>query len=485
MKQHVPIFWLCCIAFTVPLWLAPHPPLVDLPQHAAQVAMLRDFANPTLHYADVFRLNWFTPYLFGYLLTWLFALVVPVVTALKVVLSLSVIGVGVVGDTMNRALGGRAAWSYCLLPGLYSSGFYWGFFNFVVCLPLALALIWMTMRYAAAPSRRVGITLAVFGGSLVGGHVLAAAFCAGIGLVVTGLEARRQRTSLLAIWPFLAPIPIAAAWTWLTSAHEAQASQPTVWGNFSERLAELPADLTMLADRPLSIALAGLALATPFLLGARPRREATRWAPLLITVGIFLIVPTRIFGCEYVHNRFAVFVLPLLLLGLEPSPSPTRLPVGPIVAIGGAALSLALHSMAWLGFAHEARAADVVLAKIPPGRRVLSRMLDSNSDFLRLSAFRHYPQWYVAERGGYVDFSFATFYPELVRFRPETLPALPQGMTSDAGIASNDPTHRVAYDYQLIRGGEDVGPSLAAAGLSPFVVARSGPWWLLAARPPR
>ncbi len=154
MKHHVGIFRLCCVAFTLPLWIVPHPPLVDLPQHAAQVAILRDFTKEGLHYADVFRINWLTPYLFGYLLTWLFALVIPIATALKLVLSLSLVGTGLVGDAMNRALGGRASWSYCLLPGLFSSSFYWGYFNFIVCIPLTLALIWAAVSYAATPTRR-------------------------------------------------------------------------------------------------------------------------------------------------------------------------------------------------------------------------------------------------------------------------------------------------------------------------------------------
>jgi hypothetical protein len=67
MKQHVLVFRLCCVAFTLPFWFAPHPPLVDLPQHAAQIVMARDFGNQSLDYANVFRINWLTPYLLGYL----------------------------------------------------------------------------------------------------------------------------------------------------------------------------------------------------------------------------------------------------------------------------------------------------------------------------------------------------------------------------------------------------------------------------------
>ena len=56
-------------------WLAPHPPMVDLPQHAAQVALLRDLLQGASPWADFFRVNWITPYLIGYGLALLFGLV--------------------------------------------------------------------------------------------------------------------------------------------------------------------------------------------------------------------------------------------------------------------------------------------------------------------------------------------------------------------------------------------------------------------------
>jgi hypothetical protein len=374
---------------------------------------------------------------------------------------------------MNRALGGRPAWSFCLLPGLYSSALYWGFFNFIVCVPLMLGLVWVAVGYAAAPTRRTATGLAIFG------CLLAAAFCGAVGLAVSGLAAWRRRESLRVVWPFLAPAPIAATWMWLTSTNETQTAEPTAWANVVTRLADLPPNLTMIADRSLGTALAALAVATPFLLGARPRRDAARWAPFAITVSIFLVFPQRTFGTDFIHNRFAVLILPFLLLGLEPWAAPTRLPIGPIVAGATAALVLLLHSLAWLGFAREARTADVVLAQIPKGRRVLSAGIDPLSDFVPLPVFAHYAQWYVAERGGYVDFSFASYYPELIRFRPETLPAAPDGMKASVGLASTNLGHRVAYDYRLLRGGDQLEHDLIAARLLPLVAARSGPWWLL------
>ncbi|MCW0054006.1 hypothetical protein OIV36_31550, partial [Burkholderia pseudomallei] len=46
-------------------WLVPHPPMVDLPQHAGQVAILHDLLLGQSPWAPLLRINLFTPYLLG------------------------------------------------------------------------------------------------------------------------------------------------------------------------------------------------------------------------------------------------------------------------------------------------------------------------------------------------------------------------------------------------------------------------------------
>ena len=71
------------------VWLAPHPPLADLAQHAAQVALWRDLLLGTSKWRELVEVNYFTPYWLGSGLALLLSFVVPVSAALKVVLMLS------------------------------------------------------------------------------------------------------------------------------------------------------------------------------------------------------------------------------------------------------------------------------------------------------------------------------------------------------------------------------------------------------------
>ena len=47
-------------------WFAPRLPMVDLPQHAAQVAVWHDLLTGTSKWDALLHVNYFTPYLVGY-----------------------------------------------------------------------------------------------------------------------------------------------------------------------------------------------------------------------------------------------------------------------------------------------------------------------------------------------------------------------------------------------------------------------------------
>ena len=76
------MFLLACLLCGMPVWLPDFPPMVDLPQHAAQVALLLNMGKPGFPFSDLFHFNLFTPYLLGYGLTAAFTPVLGIVAAL-------------------------------------------------------------------------------------------------------------------------------------------------------------------------------------------------------------------------------------------------------------------------------------------------------------------------------------------------------------------------------------------------------------------
>ena len=109
------VFWwafaVCSLVAVLPLWRVEYLPMADLPQHAVQVSIWRHWSDPAFGidgatYREIYRPNWFTPYLLGYSLARAFAFLLPVKLALKTVLSLALIGVPAAMLAVLRENGG-------------------------------------------------------------------------------------------------------------------------------------------------------------------------------------------------------------------------------------------------------------------------------------------------------------------------------------------------------------------------------------------
>jgi hypothetical protein len=104
---------------TLPVWLPSYPQMADLPQHAAQVALLRSLRLPQFPYASLFQVNWFTPYLSAYIPIDLLARFLGVVLACKLVVACAVAALPVSTAVLMRESGADPYWAWLALPAMY------------------------------------------------------------------------------------------------------------------------------------------------------------------------------------------------------------------------------------------------------------------------------------------------------------------------------------------------------------------------------
>jgi hypothetical protein len=157
----------------------------------------------------------------------------------------------------------------------------------------------------------------------------------------------------------------------------------------------------------------------PFLLGARlNRRDLTAFVPLLITVFFWAFAPAW-----QLVQRFAVFLLPAYaLIFRAPEPNIQRRVLGFLLPLL-CWVALAMHTERLLAFGRESAGFEEVLAATEPGERALGIMFDSMSEATdHATAYQHFPMWYEAEKSRFVDFSFAGFLQEMVRYRHDRMP---------------------------------------------------------------
>ncbi len=201
-------------------WVAPHPPMGDLAQHAGQVALLRDMLLGQSPWSELFRINLFTPYVLGYGLALPLSLVMPVAAALKLLLSLGYVFFVFMCIKLRREFNADPRLDWLFLLGYFGFAYKWGFFTFLVAAPLGLWFILLSVRHARQPSLRRGVGIVAVGLAMLTSHGLIFVFSWGVGalLVATAAMRRGLRPLLVALLPY-ALLFVACGGYFLISRH--------------------------------------------------------------------------------------------------------------------------------------------------------------------------------------------------------------------------------------------------------------------------
>ena len=466
----------------VPLWIGPYLPLVDLPQHAAQITALRRLLGGDADLAELFHINWFTPYLLGYLLLYALTAVLPITVATKLVVSLSLVAIPLLTGRLLRAAGADEGWKWLAIPCSFGFAFYWGFLTFIVSAPLALLFLIETVRFVAAPSARRAVTIALFSILLLFCHIIVLGFASLVALgYVAGAHYRDWRTLLARAVPYAAPLPIIGVW--LAGTYNAEASvqnDPIVFGPLLYRLGQLVAQPAGREDLysawPTALLVTGAVLLVPWLTGARFSRDPKRWLPGALGLLTFMAAPHYVLSTAYFYQRLGVFLVPLWLMAWEAPRERRRLDW---VAMAVVTFWAVTSSSRFVTFARESESFVDVLESMEPGQRAAAMVFDNASPRFALPVYLHFPAWYQATKGGVVDFNFGDFYSQMVRYRPNTGARINETVAWYAPAFDWAANGGDGYGYFLIKANFDIAEAVFKERQgSVELVAQSGWWWL-------
>jgi hypothetical protein len=423
-------FVACSAAALVPIWSVKYLPMVDLPQHAAQVAAWLHLGDPATSFGDVYELHLFVPYLLPYLLGVAVAKVAGVLPALKVLVSIAVLGLPLATTRLVLRRGGDPWWTLWCFPLAFGLPFYWGFVPFLVAVPLAILFVDEGDAYASAPTVRRGVALAALGGALFFSHLLALlpAFGA-VALVIVRRAREGGRWQLLRLAPLLPSVAAGAAWVAL-AASENTGVQYWEWHFRWSRLTLLPQawfDFVQWGtyDKPdvdhgaaaMTIALtAAVALSRP-----RLSRDPADWIPAAAAFGAYLLGPSIGFQGFLLSERMAYLILPLGLAALR---KPAEDAWAPRAITLAAALGwMVVLTTRFVAFDGEMAVAERVWRYMEPNRRLTSLVFVPESKAVRSTfAFLHVAAWAHAEKSGVLDSAFATFRNVPIQYRPGRRP---------------------------------------------------------------
>lgn len=466
----------------LPIWMTTYPPMVDLPQYAAQVAMFNHMMAGDWQFADLFGVELFTPYLSAFFLIWVIEPVAGMVTAVKVVVSLALFGMPFSTAMLVREFRGDPNWSWLVVPASYGFAFNWGFLNFLVAAPLGMLYLVAALRYARNPSLCFGLGMSFLTHLLFFSHVLPLFFFGALAGTLILLRASSLPRGIVAVLPLLSLAPVGLSWG-LPSLGESQAQWPTIWDLRLSRVLDIPG-LALGTQNQLGLSLLFLALfAIPLLGGARPTRRPERYLPLALCILVLMLVPNLMVGNYFTYHRFAIFAIPLYLVILDRMPADTHSRSRTLAVFGAFAVAIAWvgwTSLRFHGYERESADFRAMMTRIQPDQRVLSMVFLRQSQFSIAPIYLHYPVWYQAENRGLVDFNFATFQGEPVHYLPDRLPAAgPDFVWHPYGVewSAHRPAH---YRYLVARAGSgpDDSPLLVDDCDEYTLASKVGAWWL-------
>ena len=460
------------------IWLAHWPPMADMPQHVAQVALLHDLLTGQSPWASEFRVNLLTPYLIGYGLALPLSFIFSATTAVKIVLTGAFLAFVASLRQLAREVGSDQRLDWLFIPAFFGFAYDWGFYTFLVACPLGVQFI----RYARlhAISRDIGSGLKVvgLGVALLLSHGLVFLFAGLIGGVsmLAGIKNRTElgRAAIPYLMLALACMSLAVAQRLADPVTDLSgfqwAADPLIRVNRILRAIQSPYNEAFL---PLTFVF----LAAPFLLGLRFDWSASK--PLVVLLIILMVAPFTALSTDFVYERFAIFVLPMFALSLKQSEQPPagQQLAGLAIIVAATWAGLGLHVLAIRAAAVEAAHFERVLDAAEPGRRA-ARVTSNRYGQPPITSF-YLPSWYEVEKRGLVEFNFAQFYPEVVRYRERT-PT--NGFVFDPRqllFSWNDP-HARDFDYYFVRedGGRLPPEFLDSAPCGLRLVVTSSPWSL-------
>lgn len=460
------LFWLILIASGGIFWLSPHPPMIDIPQHAGQVALILDLLSNHPHWHNTFYLNYFTPYLLGYGLWALLATLMPIAIALKVLLSITFYGFVFAAQHLRHCCQADDRLDWLLIPSFFGFCFNWGFLTFLMAAPFGIIFITQAMNHAEVVKPRDLIYFFLGGLFLFFCHGLVFLMCMAIGGLLALTQSHSLKNLSLRLAPYIALAPVVALYFLSTKSNATTAQFTyelnTLWLLNTDRLLQfitLPWGSTYSLSVTIQIGM--VALFSPLLIGCRFNRNIKAWLPLSIVILIWVAVPHFAMKTFFLYERFSLFILPFYMLifikdknnySIKKTAAPIRIIIPWILPVLVSTFAI-VSATKTLDFARESSDFDRATQNIPNGKRIAALIYDRKSLALENPAtYTHYASWYQAEHKGIVDFSFAWFSPQPVRFKENALPSIKPGLEWSPEQFNWEQQHGENYDYFFVRG---------------------------------
>ena len=425
------LWWLTLLWGEGLIWLAARPPLVDLPEHAGQVALLKGLLLGTSAWTDILSISPVTPYLLGYGLVLLFSFIMPIIAAVKLTISVAYLGFVFSTVKICRHFGCSYYLDWMLLPAFFGLSFVWGFFPFFVAAPVGLIFLLIAEQSVSKRTKHYNWLTFLIGLVLLISHGFLFAFFWSIAFVMIVLKCRVDGIgrSVKVLLPLIILAAIAMILFWLIIERDKQfgghlTSQISLNYHWARAYELLTNSLDVSGGR-INWEYFGIAcvfLVAPWLMGLKLVHSTTAMVPLAMLLLVSALVPTELFGTWLLWERFSLFLFPayawIFSTRTAKDTAVWRTYCGVAVLILGCWFALGIRTLRIVDFNRESASISSILGKLAPAQKILYLSFDNGSiGDGHDHTYTHFASWYEAESGGFVIPSLAYYLQMVVRFR--------------------------------------------------------------------
>lgn len=410
-------------------------PMVDLPQHAAQVATLDAILKNQSSWSDIVELNFETPYLIGYL-TWLSLYqIFDIVTSSKLLISIIFILYIFSFFQLIKIFNATNLVYWIALPSFFGFCFQWGFVTFLFAISVGLLFFIENIKWTKKVTIVNSLRIGLFGLVLFFSHVLSFAFFCFLSFlyIVSCVKSFRDILRYLPVYAFFAGLlgfyflqhdPLTGLYSY---------GENVMWHGIKEKLINLlvyPWSMVVVDYRYLMISI--FLLIAPFSLGFRLSKEIKKYIPVLGFLFLWLVLPHFLNNTYFIYERFALLFFGFYYLIFEKRECKNYLEKLSPIFYTSFFISI-VYLVAQIVMAINLAKKDSqdfveVLKYVPAHKRVLTLAFAHTSPSVGIPfTYVHFGSWYQAEKQGWSDFNFAWFHPQIVRFKPATVPEVKPG----------------------------------------------------------
>lgn len=407
-------------------WAADYLPMIDLPQHAAQATLLVDLIKGQSSFSDIVEINFLTPYWIAYGPLALLTVFFDIEISLKLFISLVLIGYFYSVKSFYKNTGTPFELAILSLPLFFGFSYDWGFLTFISSVPIGLYyLSLISKNLEKIDNRSFLVKASLLGLFLFLSHALGFVFFIFLGFLMQ-ISHKIQKKNLN-LTPFIYPYIL--FFLLLLSFIQKQdplanyysyGDQFFVYSSGQNRLLELfiyPWS-SIHDNHTLIVSLTILFL--PFLLGFRLSKKPLKYIYFASSITIWFCLPHYFNNVFFIYQRFSFVIIIIYFTLFENSKHigfPSQLYLRKFITPTLALLLLHKPLLDIYLFNQETSGFKGFLEQVSPRKRVLSLVFDKQSSKIaNPNMYLHFPLWYQAGHSGFVEYNFAWFSPQVVRF---------------------------------------------------------------------